>query len=111
MVAKIAELSKKIDSKNTKEVEQVATIAANSDPVIGKKIAEAMDKRRCGKHLSPEDLRMLIAWIDLWAMFRSDFSMPRLARSQVCPPSRSRRAGRKANGGICRLPSAPPVTS
>src|SRR3989338_2150997 len=43
VVAKIAELSKKIDSKNTKEVEQVATIAANSDPVIGKKIAEAFD--------------------------------------------------------------------
>ena len=30
VVAKIASLSKKIDSKNTKEVEQVATIAANS---------------------------------------------------------------------------------
>lgn len=35
-------------------------------------IAEAMDKKRCGRSLSPEDLRMLIAWIDLWAMFRSD---------------------------------------
>ena len=35
-------------------------------------IAEAMDKERCGKNLSPEDLRMLIAWIDLWAMYRSD---------------------------------------
>jgi len=35
-------------------------------------IAEAMDKKRCGKDLSREDLRMLIAWIDLWAMFRSD---------------------------------------
>ncbi|MCK4881618.1 MAG: chaperonin GroEL, partial [Candidatus Omnitrophica bacterium] len=44
VVAKTAEMSKKIDSKNTKEVEQVATIAANSDPVIGKKIAEAFDK-------------------------------------------------------------------
>ncbi|HQP10489.1 MAG TPA: chaperonin GroEL, partial [Candidatus Omnitrophota bacterium] len=43
VVAKIAELSKKIDSKNTKEVEQVATIAANSDQIIGKKIAEAFD--------------------------------------------------------------------
>ena len=37
-----------------------------------KLIAEARDKKRCGKHLPPEDLRMLIAWIDLWAMFRSD---------------------------------------
>jgi hypothetical protein len=35
-------------------------------------IAEAMDKSRCGKHLAPEDLRMLIAWVDLWAMYRSD---------------------------------------
>ena len=43
VVAEIAKLSKKIDSKNTKEVEQVATIAANSDSVIGKKIAEAFD--------------------------------------------------------------------
>jgi hypothetical protein len=31
-----------------------------------------MDRRRCGKHLSPQDLEMLIAWIDLGAMFRSD---------------------------------------
>jgi len=43
VVLKIAKLSKKIDSKNTKEVEQVATIAANSDELIGKKIAEAFD--------------------------------------------------------------------
>jgi len=37
-----------------------------------KLIAEAMDKNRCGKDLSAEDLRMLIAWVDLWAMYRSD---------------------------------------
>ena len=37
-----------------------------------KLIAEAMDQGRCGKNLSPEDLRMLIAWVDLWAMYRSD---------------------------------------
>ncbi len=43
VVAKIASFSTKIDSKNTKQVEQVATIAANSDNVIGKKIAEAFD--------------------------------------------------------------------
>ena len=35
-------------------------------------IAEAMDKERCGEALSPNDLRMLIAWVDLWAMYRSD---------------------------------------
>ena len=43
VVAKIQSLSKKIDSTNIKEVEQVATIAANSDNLIGKKIAEAFD--------------------------------------------------------------------
>ncbi len=43
VVAKILSLSKKIDLKNITEVEQVATIAANSDNVIGKKIAEAFE--------------------------------------------------------------------
>lgn len=42
-VTKLAKLSKKVDLKNSKEVEQVATIAANSDSVIGKKIAEAFE--------------------------------------------------------------------
>jgi hypothetical protein len=35
-------------------------------------VREAMDKGRCGKRLAPEDLRMLISWVDLWAMYRSD---------------------------------------
>lgn len=35
-------------------------------------ITQAMDKNRCGKNISADDLRMLIAWVDLWAMFRSD---------------------------------------
>jgi len=43
VVAKISSMAKKIDSSKTKEVEQVATIAANNDSVIGKKIAEAFD--------------------------------------------------------------------
>ena len=43
VVARISALSKKVDLKNIKEVEQVATIAANSDEVIGKKIAEAFE--------------------------------------------------------------------
>jgi len=42
-VSKIKELSKKIDLKNIKEVEQVATIAANGDVEMGKKIAEAFE--------------------------------------------------------------------
>jgi len=37
-----------------------------------KLIANAMDTKRCGRTLAPEDLRMLIAWVDLWAMYRSD---------------------------------------
>jgi hypothetical protein len=37
-----------------------------------KLIAEAMDQGRCGKNISPDDRRMLIAWVDLWAMYRSD---------------------------------------
>ena len=44
VVAELKKLSKKIDNKNTKEVEQVATIAANNDLEIGKKIAEAIEK-------------------------------------------------------------------
>ncbi len=43
IVAKIEKISKKIDLKNSKEVEQVASIAANSDGIIGKKIAEAFE--------------------------------------------------------------------
>lgn len=43
VVARLEKISKKIDLKNSKEVEQVATIAANNDAVIGKKIAEAYE--------------------------------------------------------------------
>jgi hypothetical protein len=35
-------------------------------------IEQAMDRSRCGKKLTPDDRHMLIAWIDLWAMYRSD---------------------------------------
>ncbi len=44
VVAELSTLSKDIDNKNIKEVEQVASIAANNDLAIGKKIAEAIDK-------------------------------------------------------------------
>ena len=43
IVARIEKISKKVDLKNSKEVEQVATVAANNDNVIGKKIAEAFE--------------------------------------------------------------------
>lgn len=43
IVSEIKKLSKKIDNKNTTEVEQVATISANGDSSIGKIIAEALE--------------------------------------------------------------------
>jgi len=43
VVARVEKLAKKVDLKNSKEVEQVATVAANNDNVIGKKIAEAFE--------------------------------------------------------------------
>jgi len=43
IVLRIEKIAKKVDLKNSKEVEQVATVAANNDNVIGKKIAEAFE--------------------------------------------------------------------
>lgn len=43
ILARIEKIAKKVDLKNSKEVEQVATVAANNDNVIGKKIAEAFE--------------------------------------------------------------------
>src|SRR5262245_9751053 len=37
-------LAEKLDPKDKKEITEVATIAANNNPEIGKKLAEAMDK-------------------------------------------------------------------
>ena len=44
IVEQLKGLSKIIDNKNTKEVEQVATISANGDISVGKIIAEAIEK-------------------------------------------------------------------
>ncbi len=44
VVKELGSLAKKIDHKNTKEVEQVATISANGDGSIGKILAEAIAK-------------------------------------------------------------------
>lgn len=44
VVEELKKISKKIDNKNTKEVEQVATISANGDNSIGKILAEAIEK-------------------------------------------------------------------
>ena len=41
IIAELEKLSKKVDNKNNKEVQQVGTIAANGDVTIGKNLAEA----------------------------------------------------------------------
>ncbi|MCI0460877.1 MAG: chaperonin GroEL, partial [Gemmataceae bacterium] len=42
VVSELAKLAEKIDDKDDKEITEVATIAANNNPEIGKKLAEAM---------------------------------------------------------------------
>src|SRR5262250_1921577 len=44
VVEELQRLAEKIDAKDQKEITEVATIAANNDPEIGKKLAEAMQK-------------------------------------------------------------------
>src|SRR3979411_1822947 len=44
IVDELHKLAEKIDDKDEKEITEVATIAANNDPEIGKKLAEAMKK-------------------------------------------------------------------
>ena len=44
VVDELHKLAEKIDDKNNKEITEVATIAANNNPEIGKKLAEAMKK-------------------------------------------------------------------
>src|SRR5882762_873808 len=44
LVEELHRLAEKIDDKDEKEITEVATIAANNDPEIGKKLAEAMKK-------------------------------------------------------------------
>jgi len=42
VVEELGRLAEKIDAKDQKEITEVATIAANNDPEIGKKLSEAM---------------------------------------------------------------------
>src|SRR5580765_2162512 len=44
MVEELGKLAEQIDPKDKKEITEVATIAANNNSEIGKKLAEAMDK-------------------------------------------------------------------
>lgn len=42
-----------------------------------------MEQGRCGKNLSSEDLRMLIARVDRWAMYRSDEEIHECEEAQL----------------------------
>src|SRR5213078_4168797 len=44
LVEELKKQAEKIDPKDSKEITEVATIAANNDPEIGQKLAEAMEK-------------------------------------------------------------------
>ncbi|MFI5370097.1 MAG: chaperonin GroEL [Candidatus Eisenbacteria bacterium] len=63
VVAELKTLSK--DVKTNKEIEQVATISANSDTVIGKMIAEAMDKVGKDGTITVEEARSVDTTLDV----------------------------------------------
>lgn len=44
VIAELKKMSSKVNSANRKEIEQVATIAGNNDPTIGKILADAFEK-------------------------------------------------------------------
>ncbi len=44
VVAELHRLAEKVDAKDKKSITEVATIASNNNPEIGKKLAEAMDR-------------------------------------------------------------------
>jgi len=63
VVAELKKLSKNV--KENKEIEQVATISANSDTVIGKIIAEAMDKVGKDGTITVEEARSVDTTLDV----------------------------------------------
>jgi chaperonin GroEL len=63
VVAELKTLSK--DVKSNKEIEQIATISANSDGVIGKMIAEAMDKVGKDGTITVEEARSVDTTLDI----------------------------------------------
>jgi chaperonin GroEL len=64
--AVVEELKKQSrDVKTNKEIEQVATISANSDTVIGKMIAEAMDKVGKDGTITVEEARSVDTTLDV----------------------------------------------
>jgi chaperonin GroEL len=66
VAAVVEELKKQSrDVKTNKEIEQVATISANSDTVIGKMIAEAMDKVGKDGTITVEEARSVDTTLDV----------------------------------------------
>jgi chaperonin GroEL len=63
VVGELKKLSR--DVKENKEIEQVATISANSDSFIGKKIAEAMDKVGKDGTITVEEARSVDTTLDV----------------------------------------------
>jgi len=63
VVAELKKLSRPV--KDNKEIEQVATISANSDNVIGKMIAEAMDKVGKDGTITVEEARSVETTLDV----------------------------------------------
>ena len=63
VVEELKKLSKPV--KDNKEIEQVASISANSDPVIGKMIAEAMDKVGKDGTITVEEARSVETTLDV----------------------------------------------
>jgi chaperonin GroEL len=63
VVAELKKLSRPV--KENKEIEQVATISANSDNVIGKMIAEAMDKVGKDGTITVEEARSVDTTLDV----------------------------------------------
>ncbi len=63
VVEELKKLSKPV--KDNKEIEQVATISANSDTVIGKMIAEAMDKVGKDGTITVEEARSVETTLDV----------------------------------------------
>src|SRR5437867_1327940 len=63
VVAELKKLSR--DVKENKEIEQVATISANTDSVIGKMIAEAMDKVGKDGTITVEEARSVDTTLDV----------------------------------------------
>jgi chaperonin GroEL len=63
VVAELVKLSRPV--KENKEIEQVATISANSDSVIGKMIADAMDKVGKDGTITVEEARSVDTTLDV----------------------------------------------